>query len=69
MHLLNRKASANGVLKNLDKADYPSTFARSGKMVANAPLNCQNQFFESLSQIISLLEHEWARPENFDFFR
>jgi hypothetical protein len=69
MHLLTAKSSDNGFLKNLDKADDPSTFTLPSRMVADVRLNDQNQFFDLLSQIISLLEYEWVRPENSDLCR
>jgi hypothetical protein len=44
-------------------------FALPGRKVADGRLNCQNQVFGSMSEIISLLEHEWDRQENSDLFR
>jgi hypothetical protein len=38
-------------------------------MVAAVRLKYHNPLFDSLAEIISLLEHEWAGPENPDLFR
>jgi hypothetical protein len=43
--------------------------ARPGRKVADGRVNYQNQFFDSLSEIISLLEYEYARPGIFDLLR
>jgi hypothetical protein len=55
-------------LEKLNKAVDPSPFRAQGRNVADGPLNYQNQFFDSLSETISLLEYECARPENSDLF-
>jgi hypothetical protein len=63
----NRSAMATS--RRSEKAVYPSPFTWRGRMVGDGRLNCQKQFFAPLSEILSLLEYEWARPGNSDFFR
>jgi hypothetical protein len=68
MHRLALKSSANGKTRKPEKAVYPSPFTPPGKNLADRRLNCEHQFFGSLSEIISLLENEWAHPENYNLF-
>jgi hypothetical protein len=69
MHLLASKLSASGQgLEKLTKTVYPSTFTLRGRKVAAVRLKYHNQLFDSLAEIISLLEREWVRPENPDLF-
>jgi hypothetical protein len=56
-------------LEKLTKTVYPPRFTLRGSKVADARLNCQSKFFDSLLEIISLLEYEWVRPESSDLFR
>jgi hypothetical protein len=70
MHLLTPKSSADGKsLEKLTKTVYPSQFTRPTRHIPDGRLNYQNHFFASLSEIISLVEYEWARLENSELFR
>jgi hypothetical protein len=64
-----RNRPRTAISRRFEKAIHPSQFSLAGRQVADGRLNCQNQLFDSLSEMISLLDHEWARPETSDLFR
>jgi hypothetical protein len=64
-----RNRPPTAISRRSEKAVYPSPLTLPPRNVADGRLNYQNQFFDSPSEIISLLEHEWARPANYDLFR
>jgi hypothetical protein len=55
--------------RKAEESSLPVAVHSASPKNADGRLNCQNHFFGSLSEMISLLEHEWGCPENSDLFR